>query len=136
MSENLKTIKELADELSVSKDKVKYQVRKLPSELTIKENGITYIKNAGIEIIKENIQGKIPNAKTGELPNDYLVNQLEFFQKELGKKNTQIDHLQQLLENQQILTKQTLDEKKQLELEFSEIKKKGPICWFRRIFEN
>lgn len=59
-----KTIKELADELRVSKDKVKYQVRKLPSELTIKENGITYIKNTGIEIIKENIQGKIPNAKT------------------------------------------------------------------------
>lgn len=136
MSENLKTIKELADELSVSKDKVKYQVRKLPSELTIKENGITYIKNAGIEIIKENIQGKIPNAKTGELPNDYLVNQLEFLQKELGKKNTQIDHLQQLLENQQILTKQTLDEKKQLELEFSEIKKKEPKSWFRRIFGN
>lgn len=136
MSENLKTIKELADELSVSKDKVKYQVRKLPSELTIKENGITYIKNAGIELIKENIQGKIPNAKTGELPNDYLVNQLEFLQKELGKKNTQIDHLQQLLENQQILTKQTLDEKKQLELEFSEIKKKEPKSWFRRIFGN
>ena len=136
MSENLKTIKELADELSVSKDKVKYQVRKLPSELTIKENGITYIKNAGIEIIKENIQGKIPNAKTGELPNDYLVNQLEFFLNELGKKNTQIDHLQQLLENQQILTKQTLDEKKQLELEFSEIKKKEPKRWNRRIFEN
>ena len=86
MSENLKTIKELADELSVSKDKVKYQVRKLPSELTIKENGITYIKNAGIEIIKENIQGKIPNASTGVLPNDYIVKQLEFFQKELEKR--------------------------------------------------
>ena len=131
-----KTIKQLADELNVSKDKVKYQVRKLPSELTIKENGITYIKNAGIEIIKENIQGKIPNAKTGELPNDYLVNQLEFFQKELEKKNTQIDHLQQLLENQQILTKQTLDEKKQLELECSELKKEEPKSWFRKIFVN
>ncbi|MCT2920512.1 DUF536 domain-containing protein [Lactococcus lactis] len=41
----------------------------------------------------------------------------------MEKKNTQIDHLQQLLENQQILTKQTLDEKKQLELEFLEINK-------------
>lgn len=129
-----KTIKQLADELNVSKDKVKYQVRKLPSELTIKENGITYIKNTGIEIIKENILGKIPNEKTSEFPNNYLVNQLEFLQKEVKDKNNQIEKLHQLLENQQILTKQTLDEKKQLELEFSELKKEEPKSWFRRIF--
>ena len=77
----LKTIKELADELNVSKDKVKYQVRKLPSEFTSKENGITYITSAGIEVIKGNIVGKTPYSKTSESPNDYLVNQLAFFRK-------------------------------------------------------
>ncbi len=85
----VKTIKELADELNVSKDKVKYQVRKLPSEFTSKENGITYITSAGIEVIKGNIVGKTPYSKTSESPNDYLVNQLAFFQKELEKKKAQ-----------------------------------------------
>jgi predicted transcriptional regulator len=130
----LKTIKELADELNVSKDKVKYQVRKLPSEFTSKENGITYITSAGIEVIKGNIVGKTPYSKTSESPNDYLVNQLAFFQKELEKKNNQIEKLHQLLENQQVLNKQTLEDKKQLELEFSGLKKEEPKGWFKRIF--
>lgn len=32
-----KTIKELADELNVSKDKIKYRIKTLPSELTSKK---------------------------------------------------------------------------------------------------
>jgi len=130
-----KTIKQLADELNVSKDKVKYQVRKLPSEFTTKENGITYIGKAGIEVIKGNLQGKTPSKKISELPTDYLTNQFVFLQKELEQKNVQIENLQKLLENQQILNKQALDEKKQIELEFSEIKKHTESkSWFKRFF--
>ena len=130
----LKTIKELADELNVSKDKVKYQVRKLPSEFTSKENGITYITSAGIEVIKGNIVGKTPYSKTSESPNDYLVNQLAFFQKELEKKNNQIEKLHQLLENQQVLNKQMLEEKQQLKIQVSELTTEPKKSWFRKIF--
>ena len=130
----LKTIKELADELNVSKDKVKYQVRKLPSEFTSKENGITYITSVGIEVIKGNIVGKTPYSKTSESPNDYLVNQLAFFQKELEKKNNQIEKLHQLLENQQVLNKQMLEEKQQLKIQVSELTTEPKKSWFRKIF--
>ena len=36
MSENLKTIKELADELGVSKNKIHYQVSKISSEYVVR----------------------------------------------------------------------------------------------------
>ena len=97
----VKTIKELADELNVSKDKVKYQVRKLPSEFTSKENGITHIKDIGIEVIRT----KLFNKKTSELPSLYLEKELAFLQNELKDKNNQIEKLHQLLENQQGLQK-------------------------------
>ena len=54
---DLKTIKELADELGVNKDKIKYQLRKLPSELTTKKNGIIYIKSSGVKTIVDNFEG-------------------------------------------------------------------------------
>ena len=41
---DLKTIKELADELGVNKDKIKYQLRKLPSELTTKKMVLSILK--------------------------------------------------------------------------------------------
>lgn len=53
------TIKEVTDELGVSKDKVKYQVRKLPSKLTVKKSGVTYLDNKAISIIKDNLQGNV-----------------------------------------------------------------------------
>ncbi|BCA87157.1 hypothetical protein EsVE80_p2-00010 (plasmid) [Enterococcus saigonensis] len=40
MSENLKTIKELADELGVSKNKIHYQVSKISSEYVVRNNGM------------------------------------------------------------------------------------------------
>lgn len=42
-----KTIKQIADELGVSKDRVKYLVKKLPSEWVEKRGNITYIKDDG-----------------------------------------------------------------------------------------
>ena len=59
------TIKELADELGVSKDKVKYQVRKLPSDYLVKKNNITYLTDTGIWHVKT-LLGK----KSGELPRE------------------------------------------------------------------
>lgn len=55
----MKTIKQIADELKVSKDKIKYQSKKLPSNYLVKRDGITYIKNEGIQAIYSNIIGNI-----------------------------------------------------------------------------
>ena len=49
-TKELKTLKELADELGVNKDKIKYQLRKLPSELTTKKMVLSILK-ARVKII-------------------------------------------------------------------------------------
>lgn len=129
-----KTIKELADELGVSKDKVKYQVRKLPSNLTTKDNGITYVEEQGITLIKNIIVGKKSEPKTSELTTSYLTSQIDTIKEELYQKNKQIIQLQKLLENQQILTKQTLDENEKIKLEIKELtysEQKSKKKWFK-----
>ena len=105
--EGKKTIRELADELGVTKDKVKYQLRKLPSELTTKKDGIIYIKKSGVKIILDNLKGKIPINKYSFLTTDYPPNQLNILQDELDRKNKQIESLQKLLDQQQNLQLQT-----------------------------
>lgn len=123
---NYKTIKQLADELGVSKDKVKYQVRKLPSGLTTKIKGITYLKNDAIKIISANLEGKkvgvYPGSLPKELPSDYLVEQLKIKDEEISEKNKQLermmdsnDKLQKLLDQQQILTLQANKKIEELE---------------------
>lgn len=145
-----KTIKQLADELGVTKDKVKYQARKLPKELTSKKDGITYLNNEAIFIIKDNILGnkkKITNFKKNEnLPNYYLVEQLKLKDKEISEKNTQInmllnstDKLQKLLDQQQILTLQANKKIKELEHQNEEnlsSQKKDRFSFFTRFFRK
>ncbi|MBG1277900.1 DNA-binding protein [Lactococcus lactis] len=137
MSENLKTIKELADELGVSKDKIKYRVRKLPSELTTKVGGVTYLKNEAVERICKDMGVKTPTYSRVEkptiptenthpkkeeilsIPTDFLLEELKKKDTELDNKNKQIDNLietqkqtQNLLDQQQRLA---LQDKKLLE---------------------
>lgn len=95
----VKTIKELADELGVSKDKVKYQVGKLPSNYLGKlPSGAITINADGIRLISERL-GKINNHLPSK--NYSLITHLE---KQVEYQQKQIDHLQKLLENQQVLT--------------------------------
>lgn len=65
--EELITIKQLADQLGVSKDKVKYQVGKLPTSYRVKINGITYLKTAAVSQISEEV-GKNSPVYLGNLP--------------------------------------------------------------------
>lgn len=123
------TIKQLADELGVSKDKVKYQVRKLPSEFTSKKNGITYLNSFGIKQINTILGGKNSHYLSSELPtlpSDYLIKQLDEKSLEIIEKNQQIEslllsqtNLQKLLDQQQQLqlSTQKLLEDKQLMLD-------------------
>ena len=143
MSDELKTIKELADELGVSKDKIKYRVRKLPSELTTKVGGVTYLKNEAVERICKDMGVKTPTYSRVEkptiptenthskkeeilsIPTDFLLEELKKKDTELDNKNKQIDNLietqkqtQNLLDQQQRLA---LQDKKLLEEYKSEI---------------
>lgn len=55
MSENLKTIKELADELGVSKNKIHYQVSKISSEYVVRNNSMKLLTAEAVKQIKENL---------------------------------------------------------------------------------
>lgn len=46
MSEDLKTIRELADELGVSKNKIHYQVSKIPSEYIVRVVLFLFLKKS------------------------------------------------------------------------------------------
>jgi len=116
--DNYKTIKELADELGVSKDKIKYQVRKLPRDLPVKIEGVTYLNKAAIKIILDSLPGELPREAGNntrvlpiELPSSELV---ENIKREIESKDYQIkrlldnqDKIQNLLDQQQKLTLQS-----------------------------
>jgi DNA-binding Lrp family transcriptional regulator len=57
----MKTIRQIADEIGVSKDKVRYQVRKLPSHCIDKVGNITYITDGGMAILQGLLLGKTVN---------------------------------------------------------------------------
>lgn len=55
MSDNLKTIRELAEELGVSKNKIHYQVSKISSEYVVRNNSMKLLTAEAVKQIKENI---------------------------------------------------------------------------------
>jgi len=131
--EGYRTIKELADDLNVSKDKIKYQVRKLPRELPVKIDGVTYLDSTTTSMILNSMGVKIPSKKQGrnppvthELSSENIVDLLK---KELGTKdsllvekdmqiNKLLDHhweMQKLLDQQQQLTLQSNKQIEQLQ---------------------
>jgi len=102
MSENLKTIKELADELGVSKKKIHYQVSKLDSNLIQRLDGTIYLNNAAIKVIKGNI-GYVPKTKldsVGVQNRQYLDTKLDTVNTSLiDEKNERINYLKEQLKN-------------------------------------
>lgn len=153
-----KSIKELADELGVTKDKVKYQVKKLPTNYLLKKGKITYIKNEGIEQLYELFGKNYPpftRVKLPTLPTDFthlesIINVLEksteLLQNQLKQKDNTIENLQEenkklisALENTTLSLKasQTLHAK-DIQLKDMQLlsapteKKKGFFSWLRK----
>lgn len=113
-----KTIKELADELGVSKVRIQQVIDKLPiTKKPIKENNKYILNNQNIKDIKGFIGKKIISNRKEENDNlsisyrKVIDNQIE----QLNEKDKQIEHLQKLLENQQVLTLQSQEKIKLLE---------------------
>ena len=102
MSEKLKTIKELADELGVSKKKIHYQVSKLDSDLIQKLDGTIYLDNRAITAIKENI-GYVSKTKldSGAIQNrQHLDSRLDTQNTKLiHEKSEQINYLKEQIKN-------------------------------------
>lgn len=113
---NLKTIKELADELQLDKKRVEYQASKLSNDLVPKIDGIKYITNEA----EMKIRDELKDASTPKIDthsgNHFLVNyQLNILEKELQHKNEQLEQLYKLLAQQQQIQLATNDQVKQLQ---------------------
>jgi len=96
----MKTIKQIADEIGVSKDKVKYQSRKLPSNYLCKKGNITYLTDDGILKIKDLLVGKTSEHLPGNYPvfTHHEENELyKILKAELEAKNKLIDEQQQTI---------------------------------------
>jgi len=89
----MKTIKQIADELGISKDRVKYQVRKLPGEFTEKKENITYIKDCGINELLALLGNKSGNYPDKISPSTHLFtyNENAFLHEQIKNKDRQIE---------------------------------------------
>ena len=146
MSENLKTIKELADELSVTKQNIQYHYQRLPKELQLKSsNGSNLINSKAEKIILGKVEsGSKSNTKDQQistkenfedekLDNPFinrLIKEVEYLRidkdkiistkdQQISSKDQQIEKLTNLLDQQQRLA---LQDKKLLEEYKEEIK--------------
>lgn len=143
MSENLKTIKELADELGVSKQAIQYHIKSLTNKnRQTNDKGVTVFSAIEQEFIRGKVDKQTNKNKTNESTkkrqtdkqkepniNQYLLNEIEEVKKnrdkQLAVKDEQIKSLveaqkqtQNLLDQQQRLA---LQDKKLLEEYKSEI---------------
>ena len=146
MSENLKTIKELADELGVTKQNIQYHYQRLPKELQLKSsNGSNLINSEAEKIILGKVEsGSKSNAKDQQISSkenledekldnpfiNRLIKEVEYLKidkdkiistkdQQISSKDQQIEKLTNLLDQQQRLA---LQDKKLLEEYKEEIK--------------
>ena len=146
MSENLKTIKELADELNVTKQNIQYHYQRLPKELQLKSsNGSNLINSKAEQIILGKVEsGSKSNTKDQQISSkenfedekldnpfiNRLIKEVEYLKidkdkiistkdQQISSKDQQIEKLTNLLDQQQRLA---LQDKKLLEEYKEEIK--------------
>ena len=100
MSENLKTIRELAEELGVSKKKIHYQVSKLDTDLIQRLDGTIYLDKSAISKIKSSI-GYIPPVEldTSGIQNRHKLDSVLDTEKNklIDEKSEQISYLKEQL---------------------------------------
>ena len=123
-----KTIRELADELSVSKQTIQYHYQRLPAKNRQKNSqGENLISLTAERIIRSKVAknqqiGSKKATKTSKENNDLVATlrrEVEDLKsqrdKQLATKDRQIDHLTKLLDHQQQLQLTTVTENKELQ---------------------
>lgn len=138
----MKTIKQIAEEMGISKQALLKKINNLPSDRQPEKVGGRYIIDHELEmqlkdnntklngsfdnfqkLTKNQIHDKTDNqSTTNQQPTDnhiidILKDQIQYLQKQLDSKDDQIFKIQKLLENQQILTLKSNERLKQLETE-------------------
>ena len=123
MSENLKTIKELADELGVSKQTIHYHIKSLSNIKRDKNNKGAVLLN---EEEQKFIYSKVNAVKDDTVKDNtvkgntaHFLSEIQFLRTQLENKDTQILQMQNLLDQQQRLA---LQDKKLLEEYKAEVK--------------
>lgn len=134
-SENLLTVRELAEGLNVSKNQINYQCSKLDSQLIVKIKGVNYLKEEAQEIIKNALhQNQV--AKKKETPN-LNHDQLKQLKDQLEVKDSQITQLYRLLDQQQQLTLQSNRQVEKLQLQLTEsFEKDFPVIDVSRLRDS
>ncbi|WP_273714113.1 DNA-binding protein, partial [Leuconostoc mesenteroides] len=100
MSDNLKTIRELAEELGVSKKKIHYQVSKLDTDSIQRLNGTIYLGKSEISKIKANIgYSEVSKLDTSGIRNGHELDRRSDTKKNtlLNEKSEQISYLKEQL---------------------------------------
>ncbi|KRM56634.1 orf-6 [Secundilactobacillus malefermentans DSM 5705 = KCTC 3548] len=141
------TIKELADELGVSKQAIRKHLEKLPPTLSVTKKGNTIYLNTDVSNlvrkkvtrVTSKVTGKSSNFDSNQFREDGLRNnstsdkktannydvekilneQLKVKDKQLAEKDKQIQTMQKLLDQQQQLSLQTNKHIEQLQLQLS-----------------
>ena len=104
-----KTIKQIADELKIEKQKVYRYIKKNCINEAHQKNGVMYYNEAVQERIKQAFSSKTQNQRStsNEALYDVLLKQSEMLKNELEVKNKQISELQErLAECQKLLDQQ------------------------------
>ena len=130
------TVRELAEEIGISRQAVHKKIKQLPTELTPKKvDGAYQLTHEIANFIRDS--GKIPatvNQPVNQLNNgevDALKMMIKELQEEkekiygqLEKKDIQVDHLQKLIDQQQQLTLQANRQNERLQLQLQVVQEK------------
>jgi len=148
------TIKELADELGVSKQAIRKHLEKLPPTLSVTKKGnIIYLNTDVSNLVRKKVTSKVTGNFTGNFDsnqfredelrnnstsdkkttNNYdvekiLNEQLKVKDKQLAEKDKQIQTMQKLLDQQQQLSLQTNKHIEQLQLQLSNETTEDSTC--------
>ena len=143
-----KTIKELADELNVSKQAFRKHLDKLPPTLSVtKENRKILMDVDVVNFVKDRTNrvtgNNTSNQKEKVTDNIMLLNDyISELKEQLKQKDMQIEQAHKLIENQQILTLQA--NKKIEQLEYQSEEKEESVSqteisekksWFSKLFK-
>jgi len=142
-----KTIKELADDLGVTKQTVQYHYKLLPDkEKQVSDTG-TILLNKGLQaflsakIDKKNTVKSIKESANNTAKKQFNFEEIQLLKKELNNKDKIISELlesqknfQKLLDQQQVLTLQANQKIEQLELAQTESEEKEKLTLLQRLF--
>lgn len=134
---NFYTVKELADELGISKTYVMKIIRKLNMQSELSKDGNKFvIPKSVVNTIKSVVSADEKENSSQTKIDNSLQTEIEFLKLELANKNEEIKTLHRLLDQQQQLTLKSNNQIEQLTLELKENDVKKLNLWSRLFHKN